>query len=84
MRTSVGNKRLYCSGRSSVSMLLPESVVRYTEIYSKDLNKKSTGGGANDKRKESVSLKGDVEVMLQTVASAAAQDVASTLVSLAG
>ena len=65
-------------------MLLPENVARCAKIYSKDLNKKSTGGGANNKRQESVSLKGDAEVVLQTAASAAAQGFVSIIVSLSG
>ena len=55
------------SGGSSVSMPLQESVARYTEVYGKDLNKSSTGGSENNIRKESVSLKGDVETVLHTV-----------------
>ena len=49
MRNWIANKRWYSNGRSSVSMLLPESVARYTEMYNTDLNRKSTGGGANNK-----------------------------------
>ena len=63
---------------------LPESVVRYGEIHSKDLNKKSTDGGANNKRKVSVLLNDDVGIVLQTAESAAAQGFVSTLVSLPG
>ena len=63
---------------------LPESVVRYGEMHSKDLNKKSTDGDANNKRKVSVSLKDDVETVLQTAASAVAQGFVSTLVSHPG
>jgi len=44
-------------------MPFPESVARYAEIHGKDLNKRSTGGGATNKRKESVSLKGNVEAV---------------------
>ena len=29
-------------------MLLPEGVTRYADIHGKDLNKRSTGGGANN------------------------------------
>ena len=65
-------------------MLLPENVARCAKIYSKDLNKKSTGGGANNKRQESVSLKGDVEAVLQTAVSATVQNFISTLVLLPG
>jgi len=62
MRNWIGNKKWYSSGRSSVSIFFSESVARYTEIHSKDLNKKSTSGGSNNKRQESVALKGVVEV----------------------
>ena len=33
MRNWIGNKRWYSSGISSVSMLFPESVAGYAEIY---------------------------------------------------
>ena len=41
-------------------------------VNSKDLNKKITGGGANNKRHESVESKGDVEAVLQIAEAAAA------------
>ena len=44
-------------------MLFPGRVARYDEIHGKGLNKRSTGGGVNSKRKESVSLKGNVEAV---------------------
>ena len=44
-------------------MHFPGRVARYAEIHGKGLNKRSTGGGANNKRKESVSLKGNVEAV---------------------
>ena len=84
MRNWIGNKRWYSSGRSPVSILLLESVARYAEIYNKDINKKSTGGGANNKNQESVSLKGAVKAVLKTAASAAPQGLVFTLVSLPG
>ena len=65
-------------------MPLSENVARYVEVHSKDLNKRITGGGANNKRQESVSLKGDVEAVLQTAVSAAVQNFISTLVLLPG
>ena len=46
---------LHSSGRSSVCAPLPESMARYIEIYSKDVNKRSTGGGTKNKRQELVS-----------------------------
>ena len=81
MRNWIGKKG-GTSGGPSVSMPLPESVARYAEIHGKDLNKRSTGGGANNKRQESVSLKGDVGAVLQAAASTAAQGSVSTRVSL--
>ena len=65
-------------------MLLSESVVRYVKMYGKDLNKKSTGGGENNKGQESVSLKGDVGAVLQIAVSTAAQGFVSSLESLPG
>ena len=50
MRNWIGNKNWYSSGRSSVSILLPESVTKYVEEHSKYLNKRSTDDGANNKR----------------------------------
>ena len=81
MRNWIGKKG-GTSGGPSVSMPLPESVARYAEIHGKDLNKRSTGGGANNKRQESVSLKGDVGAVLQAAAAAAAQGSVSARVSL--
>ena len=82
MRNWIGNKRRYSSGRSPVSMLLLESVARYADIYNKYINKMSTGDGANNKRQESVSLKGAVKAVLKTAASASPQGLVFTLVSL--
>ena len=78
------NKRWYSSGISSVSILLSENMARYAEIHSKGLNKNSTRGGANSKRQESVSSKSDIDSVLQTAASAAAQGFVSTLLSPQG
>ena len=48
-------------------------MAKYAESHNENLNKINTNDSSNNKRQESVSLKGNVEAVLQAVASAAAK-----------